>query len=259
MSDPYAPSYTQPGQGAVPPAAWAAPGAPQFPAPSQLQSYAQQYYAQQYAQQQGYGYYPGPVLPPSTSPLTIAALVIGIVAAVISLVPLLGLVSYIMGPLAVVLGIVGLAKGLHRRGFAVTGVVTGAFALLVCILYTLLLPTLLMIASSDTEAYGFEVDSAGAFQTIVITDNLLAPEITDHQGSFSATMEASPLVGAVTAVNAVGNTGEISCVIHDEEGTVLVEDYAYGAGAQVQCLLSEAWGMAPDEAIGELGAGSYLR
>lgn len=178
MSDPYAPSAKS---GPPGPAQWTAPGTgyPGYgqPAAPQFPGYAQP----------GYGYDPGPVQAPRTSGLTTAALVIGIAAAVISVVPILGLVSYLLGPLAMVLGIVALAKGLYRRGFAVSGVAAGAFALLVCILYTLLLPTLMMIASSDTDTYGFEVTSDGNFDTLVITTNFLTPESGSHSGNFSAT------------------------------------------------------------------------
>lgn len=261
MSDPYAPPYNQPGPGAAVPAPTGPPGPGQWAAPGYGQPAAPHFpgYPQQYYALPGYGYYPGPVKSQQTSGMTTAALVIGIVAAVISIVPFVGLFSYLLGPLAMVLGIVSLAKGLHRRGFAVAGLVTGAFALLVCILYTLLLPTLLMMASSDTEEYGFEVTSDGAFDTVVITTSLLTPETASHTGDFSATMEASPLIGSVTAINAPGNSGEITCVIYDAEGTVQVEDYARGPDAQVQCLLADVWDPALGDEPIDFEAGAYLR
>lgn len=70
--------------------------------------------------------------------MTICAMVIGAVAAAISLVPFMGFVSFALEQVAMVLGIVGIAQRMHRRGFSVTALATGTLGLLVSILYTVL-------------------------------------------------------------------------------------------------------------------------
>lgn len=69
------------------------------------------------------GYHYGP--PPQKKGLGIAAMVVGIVAISISWIPLLGLLSFILGPVAVVLGIIAFLKR-WGRGQAITGIITGA-------------------------------------------------------------------------------------------------------------------------------------
>lgn len=69
------------------------------------------------------GYHYGP--PPQKKGLGVAAMVVGIVAISISWIPLLGLLSFILGPVAVVLGIIAFLKR-WGRGQAITGIITGA-------------------------------------------------------------------------------------------------------------------------------------
>lgn len=63
------------------------------------------------------------------------AMVIGIVALVLALIPGIGLVSILLAPVAIVLGIIALSRAELPRGGAKAGIITGGMALLVCALW----------------------------------------------------------------------------------------------------------------------------
>jgi hypothetical protein len=60
--------------------------------------------------------------------LSTAALVLGIVGAVVGLIPLLGIIAIPCGILAIIFGIVGIRRR-ARKGFAIAGLATGVVAL----------------------------------------------------------------------------------------------------------------------------------
>ncbi|AJT41395.1 hypothetical protein [Psychromicrobium lacuslunae] len=65
----------------------------------------------------------------------IAALVVGIVALVISFIPFLGWGAFVLGPIAIILGILGvvLKKG-SKKGTSITGIILGAIAVVIAII-----------------------------------------------------------------------------------------------------------------------------
>lgn len=63
------------------------------------------------------------------------AMVLGITALVLSVVPLIGLVSWVLAPLAIFFGIRARGAGDPMRGQATAGVVTGGIALLICLIW----------------------------------------------------------------------------------------------------------------------------
>lgn len=67
---------------------------------------------------------------PDHNSLGKGAFILGLAALILSFIPLIGLVSWLLGPLAVVLGGVALMK--PRRSLAIAGIITGALALVVC-------------------------------------------------------------------------------------------------------------------------------
>ncbi len=62
-----------------------------------------------------------------------AALVLGIIALVCSFIPIIGLLSWLLAPAALITGFIGMKQ--EPRGTAIAGVVTGAIALVICILW----------------------------------------------------------------------------------------------------------------------------
>lgn len=189
----------------------------------------------------GGGYqYPAWNPPQRTHGITTAALILGIIAAVLSLVPFLGFIAFLLGPLAVVFGIIGIVKRYNRRGFAVTGLVTGAFGVLVSILYALLFSTMIQYMDR-TETYEFVTRSVGEYQlSITTTDSI--PEIANNQrGTYRERMEASSFFGGVVVTNVGDNEGNIGCKIFDSEGVLVAEDAATGREAQAVCMIGAPW------------------
>lgn len=70
--------------------------------------------------------------------LGIAALVTGIIALLLSLIPVIGFISWILAPAAIILGIVGMRQRDVPRGMAIAGLATGGVALLICIMWAAL-------------------------------------------------------------------------------------------------------------------------
>lgn len=226
MSDPYARPGGDPNHGS-----WPTPGG----YPGQY-TQNQHPYPGQYPPQGHYG--PGGGYPPPrTHGMTVFAMVAGIVAAVISLVPFVGFVSFVLGPLAMVLGIVGIAKRISSRGFSVTALVTGTFALLVSILYAVLFTTMLSYFD-NTQSFEFTANGTGEYQ-VTVSRTADPPETTRHGGNYTQTVEASTLFGGITATNPGGGDEEVGCRIHDSAGNLLVEDSQSGPYAVAVCELSD--------------------
>jgi hypothetical protein len=76
---------------------------------------------------------------PSNNGLMTAGFVVALCGAVLALIPLLGIVSWIVSPVGIVLSIVGLVQaGPHSsRGLGIAGVILGAVGLLICLLWAI--------------------------------------------------------------------------------------------------------------------------
>lgn len=211
------------------------------PGQAQYQGYYQGQYPGQYPGYGNHGYGPGGWNHPErTHGMTTFAMVTGIVAATISILPVLGFAAFLLGPLAMVLGIVGIAKRLNRRGFSVTALVTGAFALLVSILYALLFTTF-MSFMDRTDTYEFVATSTGEYQVSLTTTEAAAEVTSNQRGTFTESHTASTLFGGVIATNVGDNDGMVSCEVFDSEGYLVIEDEDEGLGAQAQCMIGASW------------------
>lgn len=85
------------------------------------------------------GYGSGAAAPPQRSNgVAIAALVCGIVALLLSWIPGINLLSFLLGIIALICGAIGLSKakdpGVGGRGLAIGGIVTGLLALIIGVL-----------------------------------------------------------------------------------------------------------------------------
>lgn len=91
-----------------------------------------------YPPQGGYPYPPQPE-PKRTNGLATAGFVVALIGAVLSLIPIIGTVSWAISPIGLVLSVVGLIMYRSRhagRGLAIAGVVLGVFGLIMCVVYT---------------------------------------------------------------------------------------------------------------------------
>lgn len=84
------------------------------------------------------GSQPPPQQQPQSNGMAIAALVCGILALVLSWIPVVNVLSVILGITAIVAGILGIRRanlpGLGQKGLAIGGLVTGVIALLLSLL-----------------------------------------------------------------------------------------------------------------------------
>lgn len=78
--------------------------------------------------------YQGGPAPAQSNGLAIASLVLGILSIVFGIIPVIGLISWILAPVGLVLGFMALGKP-TGRGMAIGGTVTSGIGLLICILW----------------------------------------------------------------------------------------------------------------------------
>lgn len=213
------------------------------------QPYANPPYPNQPYPNQPGPYQPGPYYPPAPygqpegpaehlSGLTITAMTVGIVALVLAAIPILGFVSFVLGPLAIILGIVGLVKKRPKKGFSLTGIITGALALLLCILYLVVgiaLAGFFGNASTQTGTYTYKVVGEGTFQVTYTTTSLFERTTNQATGQFNAEVEASKLLGTLEAHNTGNSVGDLTCTITDSTGRLISTQTASGAEAAVTC------------------------
>ncbi|MBO1266637.1 DUF4190 domain-containing protein [Arthrobacter cavernae] len=63
--------------------------------------------------------------------LGVASLVVGIVAAAFSLIPLVGMVAFFLGPVAIILGLIAVFLKNRKKGTAIAGIVLGVVSLII--------------------------------------------------------------------------------------------------------------------------------
>ena len=77
-----------------------------------------------------------PVQTSDSNGLAIAAMIIGLCAVLLALIPIIGFISWILAPLAIVFGIIAKNKP-TGGGFAWTGIISGSVALAICVAWLL--------------------------------------------------------------------------------------------------------------------------
>ncbi|MEV0698008.1 DUF4190 domain-containing protein [Saccharopolyspora sp. NPDC050389] len=75
-------------------------------------------------------YSPARPQPQRGAGLAITGLVLGLCALLFSLIPFIGVIAWVLAPLGLIFGIIGLRA---RKGMAITGIATSAVALVICI------------------------------------------------------------------------------------------------------------------------------
>lgn len=68
-----------------------------------------------------------------------AALVLGIIALVFSFIPVVGFIAFILGPLAVIFGIIGLTRKFAKKGTSIAGLIMGALAVIIAIIVSVVI------------------------------------------------------------------------------------------------------------------------
>lgn len=182
-----------------------------------------------------YQYPPGnipPQAPPQSKGLAVASMVIGIVAIVLSFIPVIGFISFILGPIAVILGIVAIVKK-RGKGQAIAGIITGALGFIIVLIGTLLFGAL--VSSVDDEMQGLE-----ELETEIESDAEAAGEedagIADIEEEVTQNEEEPPAgewVEVATLSGTADQRGEVFTIENDArisyEFTATDEDFALAA------------------------------
>ncbi|MFS4504921.1 MmpS family transport accessory protein [Clavibacter sp. Sh2141] len=211
----------------------------------------------------------GPRERKTTNPVGLAALIVGIVALVGSVIPLVNYGSGFVAFVGIVLGIIGLVLADRPKGTALGGLVVSVVALVLSVLlaiaYTVGIATLIGTAVEDSQTTSgaesqddaivagdvtvtYELSgtlpAVDAAYTSLVDDALITEEVTGQPLPFSAEAvlpsgtdyedERLILVGTGGA-----DAGDLTCRIL-VDGDLLVEQTASGAGARAACVVTAA-------------------
>lgn len=95
-------------------------------------------------------YNSNPAAPPPSTGLAIGSLVVGIIALLLSLIPVIGFLSWLLGPAGLIMGVLAVNKPVGK-GLAIGGIITSVLAIVVCILWVVGMGAL--VAASGTSGY----------------------------------------------------------------------------------------------------------
>jgi hypothetical protein len=183
------------------------------------------------------GYAPVQVQPPKG--MAIAAMVLGIVGLVLAFIPVVGVVSFVLGPLAVILGIIAFVKR-RGRGQAIAGIVTGAIAFVVAIVGLVLTGALFSAIDEEMQNLeDIEGDIEDAAEEAGETDadvEEIEEEVTEEE------QPAEETSGEWIEVATLSGTGDQRGEVFTIEGDARItyefnaadEDFAIGAVYVVQ-------------------------
>jgi hypothetical protein len=85
--------------------------------------------------------------PSNDSGLGVLSLVLGIIGLICSIIPVVGLISWLIAPGAIITGVLGL-KSPASRGLAIGGLATGGLALIVCLIWAMVFGALISTVGS---------------------------------------------------------------------------------------------------------------
>ena len=77
----------------------------------------------------------------------VLSLVLGIIGLICSIIPVIGLISWLLAPGALITGFLGL-RSQASRGLAIGGLITGGLALVVCLLWAVIFGVLIASTGS---------------------------------------------------------------------------------------------------------------
>ncbi|MBB3158186.1 hypothetical protein FHS07_001882 [Microbacterium proteolyticum] len=156
---------------------------------------------------------PAPAAPTSTapkqkSPVGLAALIVGAVAFVFAIVPVLSFIAWLPAIAAIVLGIIGLVQKGRARGFAWAGIALGVVAWIVAIVVSI--SSVAGLAGAVSEA----VESASAAP--VAPSSIAAPAETAEAEPAEASAPAEPAQPAVPSdfISALAQAESYSNIMH---------------------------------------------
>lgn len=125
---------------------------------------------------------------PGSSGLAVAGLALGIIAIVLSGIPIINNIAFVLGLLALIFGIVVLAKSKNAgKGKAITAIVLGALSMVVVLTAQAFYGSILNQATDSLEQTNAELQSTANKASGNATEELLANDVSVEIGSFTAT------------------------------------------------------------------------
>lgn len=186
-----------------------------------------------------YQQYPNQRGPVPGKGMAITALVLGIVAIVLCLIPFIGFVSMVGGLAAIVLGIIALVKKKPGKGMSIAGIILGALGMIIAILVTA--ATIAFIgtgveAVSEERVVEYSATSSGDASVEYFDGDGDTTEQISGNWNEEVTFTGPPLSTlTVQAADASDSTAEVSCKVV-VNGETVSENSASGAGATAICL-----------------------
>lgn len=138
--------------------------------------------------------------PQPSNGMAIAALAIGICSMVLAIIPIVGFLSWLLSPLAIILGAVALRKS-FGRGLALGGIITGVIGVLICIAWVALFG-----AAMNAMPEGALTDIQAEIERAAQEANQANQNSGDYQAApaNSGDYQASPVDGAAGAGTEAG-------------------------------------------------------
>lgn len=187
----------------------------------------------------GYQQYPSQRGPQPGKGMAVTAMVLGIVAIVLCLIPFIGFISIIGGIAAVVIGIIALKKGKPGRGMSITGIVLGAIGAILAVIVTIVSIMLIgagVESASEKRVVEYSATTSGEASVEYFDGDGDTTEQISGDWSEEITFTGPPLSAlTVRAADSSDGSATVSCKVVVNAETVS-ENSASGAGATAICL-----------------------
>ena len=179
---------------------------------------------------------PGSNQPLKSTGFGTAALVLGIVAIVFSIIPVVGFIAFILGPLAVIFGIIGITRKFTKKATSITGIILGALSVIIAIIVTSIVAS---AANSVTETLNKEhkieyvVTTTGPANVTYSNGNgSSAEDITaDWKKEVTATGFS---INSLSVVGGAASEATVACEIL-VDGVSVSKNSGTGKGAMTAC------------------------
>jgi hypothetical protein len=167
----------------------------------------------------------------------VASLVVGIVAAVFSIIPLVGMVAFFLGPVAIILGLIAFFLKNRKKGTAIAGVILGVISLIVAGMMT-------AAVSAGVKAVDESINAEHTVEYVVTTTGPASVHYWTGSGSstekvttdWKKTITSKDL--NITSLSVSGDFSDASAAVSCEiliDGKSAGKNVGNGAGANASC------------------------
>lgn len=169
----------------------------------------------------------------------VTALVLGILAAVLGFIPLVGVVAFGLGPLAIIFGIIGIVRKNRPHGTAIAGLTLGIVGLIVSIVFTSMIYSVANSIDKESKAVHnvtFKATSTTGTTLLTYSTGALSSKMdqpTIHSHAWQHTEKVKGFAGSTISVTSM-NRGTISCTVL-VDGKVKSHQKTTGASPTVSC------------------------